>query len=69
MQLETRAWGGGHWLVHIVVPPIGLVYTFLILRKTLFYISYVPDDVLPMIYLIFRCYMGFCDLGLGEMPL
>jgi hypothetical protein len=25
MQLETRArGGGGNWLVHIVVPPIGL---------------------------------------------
>jgi hypothetical protein len=24
MQLETRARGGGYWLVHIVVPPIEL---------------------------------------------
>ena len=25
MQLETRALGGGgYWLIHIVVPPIGL---------------------------------------------
>ena len=25
MQLETQLWGeGGYWLVHIVVPPIGL---------------------------------------------
>jgi hypothetical protein len=24
MQLETQLWEGGYWLVHIVVPPIGL---------------------------------------------
>ena len=24
MQLETQALGAGYWLVHIVVPPIGL---------------------------------------------
>jgi hypothetical protein len=24
MQLETQLWGRGYWLVHIVVPPIGL---------------------------------------------
>jgi hypothetical protein len=25
MQLETQLWGGGvYWLVHIIVPPIGL---------------------------------------------
>jgi hypothetical protein len=28
MQLETQALGGGYWLVHIVVPPIGLQTPF-----------------------------------------
>jgi hypothetical protein len=24
MQLDTQLWGWGYWLVHIVVPPVGL---------------------------------------------
>jgi hypothetical protein len=26
--LETQLWGGGYWLVHIIVPPIGLQTPF-----------------------------------------